>query len=87
MTKLTATVKKTLVIGMSVVALQAISLFATANAQESLMASLDKDLDGLISLKEAAGHAKLLEKFNEIDVNEDGYISMDELIASDITDD
>jgi Ca2+-binding EF-hand superfamily protein len=79
------TYKKTALIGLSVLALQLMTSLSNVYAQESLMATLDKDLDGLISLKEAAGHATLLEKFNVIDVNEDGYISMDELIASDIT--
>lgn len=74
---------KIILIGLSVIALQAISI--AASAQESLMKTLDTDLDGLISLKEAAGHAKLLEQFNTIDVNEDGYISMDELNASEIS--
>ena len=55
------------------------------NQVENLMQLLDKDSDGLISLKEAAGHAKLLEQFNTIDINEDGYISIDELSLSQIT--
>lgn len=71
--------------GLAVITLNGISAFANVSAQESLMATLDKDLDGLISLKEAAAHATLLENFNLIDVNEDGYISMDELIASEIS--
>lgn len=79
------TIKKTIIIVMSVIALQGISSLALVDAQESLMATLDKDLDGLISLREAAGYAKLLEKFNQVDVNEDGYISMDELVASEMT--
>lgn len=74
-----------LIAGLAVIALNGISAFANVSAQESLMATLDKDLDGLISLKEAAAHATLLENFNLIDVNEDGYISMDELIASEIS--
>jgi hypothetical protein len=81
------TIKKTLLISLSLLALQGIATAAIANSQESLMATLDKDLDGLISLKEAAGHAKLLEKFNQVDLNEDGYISIDELFASDIGND
>ena len=76
--------KKIIIVGLSVIALQLLSTIAAANSKEALMSTLDKDLDGLISLKEAAGHAKLLEKFNDIDINEDGYISMDELLASDI---
>lgn len=79
------TYKKATLIGLSVIALQTITSLADVGAQESLLATLDTDHDGLISLKEAAGHQKLLEKFNEIDLNEDGYISMDELIAGDLT--
>ena len=74
--------KKAALIGLSVLAIQAITSLSNVSAQESLLATLDIDHDGLISLKEAAGHQTLLENFNLIDVNEDGYISMDELIAS-----
>lgn len=79
------TYKKTAIIGLSVIALQAITSLADVSAQESLLITLDKDQDGLISLKEATGHQKLLENFNAIDVNEDGYISIDELTASSLT--
>jgi Ca2+-binding EF-hand superfamily protein len=78
--------KKIIIVGLSVIALQLVSTIASSSTKEALMSALDKDLDGLISLKEAARHAKLLEKFNDIDINEDGYISMDELLASDIED-
>lgn len=79
------TYKKTAIMGLSVLALQALMSLANVSAQESLLATLDKDHDGLISLREAAGHKKLLENFNMVDVNEDGYISKDELAASHIT--
>lgn len=79
--------KKTALIGLSVIALQVFTSHANASANESLLATLDKDHDGLISLKEATGHQKLLEDFNLIDINEDGYLSMDELIASDMSQD
>jgi hypothetical protein len=81
------TYKKTALIGLSVIALQAFTSHASASVNENLLATLDKDLDGLISLKEAAGHQKLLEHFNVIDINEDGYLSMDELIASEMSKD
>lgn len=80
-----STFKKAALFGVSVIALQAVTSLAGVSAQESLLATLDTDHDGLISLKEAAGHQKLLENFNLIDANEDGFISMDELIASDMT--
>lgn len=63
----------------------ALLISSAANAQESLMTTLDNDLDGLISLREATGHRMLLENFNKIDSNEDGYISLDELEASQIS--
>nr|WP_136251986.1 calcium-binding protein [Ningiella ruwaisensis] len=74
--------KKLLIVGMSVLVLQAISSVSKVTAQESLFIALDRDQDGLISLREAAGHAKLLENFTRIDINEDGYISMDEMLSS-----
>lgn len=77
--------KKTAFIVLSVLSIQLVTTISNANAQESLLATLDTDLDGLISLKEAAGHAKLLENFNVIDVNEDGYISLEELATSEIS--
>jgi Ca2+-binding EF-hand superfamily protein len=49
------------------------------------MAALDSDQDGLISLREAAGHQVVLESFNSSDSNEDGYISLDELETSQIS--
>jgi len=63
----------------------ALFISSAANAQESLMSTLDSDLDGLISLREATGHRSLLENFNKIDSNDDGYISLDELEASQIS--
>jgi Ca2+-binding EF-hand superfamily protein len=85
--KVMTTYKKTALIGLSVIALQGFIAEANASVNENLLATLDKDRDGLISLKEATGHQKLLENFNVIDVNEDGYLSMDELIASDMSQD
>lgn len=76
------TFKKIAAIGLTIVALQTITSLAGVNAQESLFATLDTNRDGQLSLREAAGHFQLLEKFNEIDLNEDGYISMDELSSS-----
>ena len=77
--------KKAGVIGLSVIALQAITSLAGVTAQESLLSTLDKDQDGLISLQEASGHQTLSENFMLIDVNEDGFISIDELMASELT--
>ncbi len=70
---------------MLVQGLLALLISTAANAQESLMSTLDNDRDGLISLREATGHRTLLENFNKIDSNEDGYISLDELEASQIS--
>ena len=81
------TYKKTALIGLSVIVLQIFTSHANASVSENLLATLDKDHDGLISLKEATGHQQLLEDFNVIDINEDGYLSLDELIASDMSND
>jgi Ca2+-binding EF-hand superfamily protein len=77
-----ATVALTIMLVQGVLALL---ISSAANAQESLMSTLDNDRDGLISLREATGHRTLLENFNKIDSNEDGYISLDELEASQIS--
>ena len=80
--------KKLMTIAFTIMLVQgllALLISSAANAQESLMATLDKDQDGLISLREAAGHRTLLENFNKIDRNEDGYISLDELEESKIS--
>jgi Ca2+-binding EF-hand superfamily protein len=83
-----ANFSKMMKIALSIMLVQgilAILISTAANAQESLMATLDDDQDGLISLREAVGHKTLLENFNKIDANEDGYISLDELDASEIS--
>lgn len=77
-----ATVALTIMLVQGVLALL---ISSAANAQESLMITLDNDRDGLISLREAAGHRALLENFHKIDSNNDGYISLDELEASQIS--
>lgn len=80
--------RKLMTIALTIMLVQgalALLISANANAQESLMATLDNDQDGLISLREAAGHESLLENFNRIDSNEDGYISLDELAASQLS--
>ncbi|WP_371193892.1 calcium-binding protein [Glaciecola sp. SC05] len=74
--------KKIMIVGMSVIVLQAIMGLAKVNAQESMFVNLDKNQDGLISLREAAGNARLLENFTTVDINEDGYVSMDEMLTS-----
>lgn len=80
--------KKLMTIALTIMLVQgvlALLLSSVANAQESLLATLDNDQDGLISLREAIGHRVLLENFNKIDTDEDGYISLVELEASQIT--
>jgi hypothetical protein len=81
-------IKKFMRIALSIMFFQgviALLISSNANAQESLMTTLDNDQDGLISLREAKGHRSLLENFNKIDSNEDGYISLDELEESNIS--
>ena len=48
-------------------------------ADEDLLASLDIDKDGRISVEEAAADASLTAVFAEMDVNKDGYLSPSEL--------
>ncbi len=74
--------KKIMILGMSVIILQAVTAISQASAQDSLYTSLDRDQDGLISLREAAGNSKLLENFTRVDINEDGFLSMDEVLYS-----
>ena len=48
-------------------------------ADEDLIAKLDTDNDGLISIEEAAEDASLSSMFAELDTNKDGYLSPVEL--------
>ncbi|MFC4698925.1 calcium-binding protein [Glaciecola siphonariae] len=76
------TYKKIMIMGMSVIVAQAVIATSQAEAQEGLFNSLDKNQDGLISQREAAGNTKILENFTRVDINEDGFLSMDELTSS-----
>ncbi|WP_414830332.1 calcium-binding protein [Alteromonas sp. H39] len=77
-------IEKVFLILLSIAALQAISV-ANANAQTDLMMQLDADQDGLISLKEAVSNTELLRNFGLIDQNEDGLLSVEEMLASELT--
>jgi Ca2+-binding EF-hand superfamily protein len=48
-------------------------------AEEDLIAKLDIDNDGRISIEEAAEDASLSAMFAELDTNKDGYLSPSEL--------
>ena len=48
-------------------------------AEEDLMAKLDSDNDGRISIEEAAEDVALSAMFTELDTNKDGYLSPNEL--------
>jgi len=48
-------------------------------AEEDLIAKLDSDNDGRISIEEAAQDASLSAMFTELDTNKDGYLSPSEL--------
>lgn len=48
-------------------------------AEEDLIAKLDSDNDGRISIEEAAQDASLSAMFAELDTNKDGYLSPSEL--------
>ncbi|MBF7073181.1 calcium-binding protein [Glaciecola sp. MH2013] len=76
--------KKMMTLALSIMLVQgvlALLVANAANAQESLMTALDHDQDGLISLREAVSDKDLLENFNKIDTNDDGFLSLDELDA------
>lgn len=79
-------IKQSILIGMSVIALQGISALAFANEQEGIMVKLDKNSDGAISIDEAAAHTNVRQNFAQIDANGDGVINLEELIASGVTD-
>jgi Ca2+-binding EF-hand superfamily protein len=48
-------------------------------AEEDLIAKLDSDNDGRISIEEAAEDESVSAKFAELDTNKDGYLSPTEL--------
>lgn len=51
----------------------------TAYAQDILV-KLDQDIDGRISIEEAASEPELSAMFAELDVNKDGYLTPSELV-------
>ena len=62
------------------IALVALSLISLALiADEDLIAKLDSDNDGRISIKEAAEDVSLAAMISELDTNKDGYLSISEL--------
>lgn len=79
-----ANYKKILIVGLSVIIIQAIQGVAQASVSQTVLMFLDRDKDGLISLKEATRNITILEAFNIIDMNEDGFISLQELTASNL---
>lgn len=48
-------------------------------AQVDIITALDLDKDGRISLGEAAADKSLSDAFTTLDINEDGYLTADEL--------
>lgn len=73
------TYKKIMFVGMTVIVMQAVMSIKQANAQDPKFVLLDTNQDGQISLREAAGDTTVLQNFNIIDLNEDGYLSQGEL--------
>ena len=61
----------------TLVALSLISLALIAD--EDLIAKLDTDKDGQISIEEAAEDVSLAAMFSELDTNKYGYLSISEL--------
>lgn len=76
--------KKSIAMGALSLMVATLQLLATANAfaQEKLIAQLDQDEDGLISIREAVADPNLLAVFGKIDTNGDGKISAEELSSS-----
>ncbi|GAB2690514.1 hypothetical protein Q4574_00120 [Aliiglaciecola sp. 3_MG-2023] len=56
----------------------------TAFAQSDLIAEMDLDDDGMISIREAVADPNLLAAFGKIDSNGDGKISAEELSESNL---
>ncbi|MFT4938723.1 MAG: Ca2+-binding EF-hand superfamily protein [Paraglaciecola sp.] len=50
-----------------------------ALAQADIITALDADKDGLVSIEEAKADTSLSTAFEELDVNQDGYLSSLEL--------
>jgi len=79
--------EKVFLILLTIVAVQSVAV-ANANAQETMVAEatmiaqLDVDQDGLISLKEAVSDTELLRRFGRLDDNKDGKLSEQELLNS-----
>ena len=62
---------------LSALILAAGSVFAQDD--EDILAMLDTDVDGRISIEEAAADPDLAAVFAELDVNKDGYLTPSEL--------
>lgn len=54
-------------------------------AQEEVFTSLDTDSDGLISESEAQAHSALAGIFSQLDLNADGYLSLDEFSQANLS--
>jgi hypothetical protein len=62
------------------IALVALSLISLALiADENLIAKLDSDNNGRISIEEAAEDVSLAAMISELGINKDGYLSISEL--------
>tara|TARA_B110000902_G_scaffold168003_1_gene191652 strand:- start:781 stop:1011 length:231 start_codon:yes stop_codon:yes gene_type:complete len=62
------------------IALLALSLISLALiADENLIAKLDSDNNGRISIEEAAEDVSLAAMISELGINKDGYLSISEL--------
>ncbi|GAC15288.1 EF-hand domain-containing protein [Aliiglaciecola lipolytica] len=60
-------------------------LGTSAYAQTDLIAEMDLDEDGMISIREAVADPNLLAAFGKIDTNGDGKISSDELLEANLS--
>ncbi|MGQ8366698.1 calcium-binding protein [Glaciecola sp. 1036] len=74
--------KKVIIFGIVAAIVQALMGLAYAKDLEHNFATLDKDKDGLISLRESTANIELLKNFNKVDLNGDGFISQKEFSIS-----
>lgn len=65
-----------------VAAILAVLITLPSIAQQSFYSRLDKNRDGVISIKEAVSEPAFLASFGEIDKNRDGKITPHEFFAS-----
>ncbi|WP_395341952.1 hypothetical protein PN836_020510 [Ningiella sp. W23] len=77
-------------IGISALAMQAAAAWNEESVGRASQVSelieyfgnVDRNQDGVISLREASMQVQLLKDFTRVDINQDGYVSLEELETS-----